>query len=372
MKRIRLICLALCLALLLAAGGAACGKKTDPPGTESGSAEESFEKPEQYDSVLVITINPQFRLYLDENGKVLELEAMNEDAESMKDSIDFENQSYETVIETIVTSAYQKGFVKENATIKLEIAESSGTGTAQAEILAQAEKKVTDTADGLNITVNVEESRPDNDSDSTESRDEESQESSETESQVEEESSEPEHVHSFSAATCTQPKKCACGAVEGKALGHDYKNGVCTRCKAADPNFSYTSVLEKRGSWKIDYIYKNDLYSGEISVCNSNGSLQMSVGIGVLLSGLPEEMQEDAKPYCVIYNNQEYYIGMGDGSSLSDVKEEEKTVTLTDQSGNELVLTRTGEKKLEVVSVSEDFAVLKGLSKGMVFTFEAE
>lgn len=92
MKRIRLICLALCLALILAASSAACGKKTDPSGTESGSAEESFEKPEQYASVLIITINPQFKLYLDENGKVLALEAMNEDAESMKDSIVYEGQ----------------------------------------------------------------------------------------------------------------------------------------------------------------------------------------------------------------------------------------------------------------------------------------
>ena len=39
------------------------------------------------------------------------------------------------------------------------------------------------------------------------------------------------HEHSWDEATCTAPKTCStCGATEGKALGHDYQNGVCTRC----------------------------------------------------------------------------------------------------------------------------------------------
>lgn len=40
--------------------------------------------------------------------------------------------------------------------------------------------------------------------------------------------------HDYAPATCTEPKKCACGATEGSALGHDWSdaNGVCKVCGA--------------------------------------------------------------------------------------------------------------------------------------------
>ena len=41
----------------------------------------------------------------------------------------------------------------------------------------------------------------------------------------------PSHTHSFSAATCTAPKKCSCGATEGSALGHNYNTATCTAPK---------------------------------------------------------------------------------------------------------------------------------------------
>lgn len=76
-------------------------------------------------------------------------------------------------------------------------------------------------------------------------------------------SSETTHKHTYSAATCTAPKTCSCGATEGSAIGHDYKkatctspktcvscgvttgstightysNGSCTSCGSSDPNY---------------------------------------------------------------------------------------------------------------------------------------
>ncbi len=44
------------------------------------------------------------------------------------------------------------------------------------------------------------------------------------------------HIHNYSAATCTSPKKCTiCGATTGSALGHTYDNAcdaTCNRCGA--------------------------------------------------------------------------------------------------------------------------------------------
>lgn len=45
---------------------------------------------------------------------------------------------------------------------------------------------------------------------------------------------ESEHTHVFAEATCTEPKKCSCGAVEDEPLGHDYVDGECSRCGKID------------------------------------------------------------------------------------------------------------------------------------------
>ena len=45
------------------------------------------------------------------------------------------------------------------------------------------------------------------------------------------------HTHSYSAATCTKPKTCSCGATEGSAKGHQYSSGKCTVCSATDPSY---------------------------------------------------------------------------------------------------------------------------------------
>lgn len=80
---------------------------------------------------------------------------------------------------------------------------------------------------------------------------------------------EPPHMHSFSAATCTAPKTCSCGATEGEANGHNWKdatcsdpkictvcgttsgltaghnfsNGKCTTCGKADPDYNHETMV---------------------------------------------------------------------------------------------------------------------------------
>ncbi|MBQ6851778.1 MAG: hypothetical protein IJO04_01950 [Oscillospiraceae bacterium] len=80
---------------------------------------------------------------------------------------------------------------------------------------------------------------------------------------------EPPHTHSFSAATCTTPKTCSCGATAGKANGHNWKdatcsdpkmctvcgttsgltaghnfsNGKCTTCGKADPDYYHETMV---------------------------------------------------------------------------------------------------------------------------------
>ena len=52
----------------------------------------------------------------------------------------------------------------------------------------------------------------------------------------------PTHTHSFSNATCTEPKKCSCGATDGQALGHKWIDATCKApktcsvCKTTEGN----------------------------------------------------------------------------------------------------------------------------------------
>lgn len=389
MKKIISVLLVLCLAFALVA----CGKSNEP--APNGDSPEAFVKPENYSSVLLVTINPQFRLYLDENGTVLAVEAVNDDAKAIKDDISFENENFETVVKNIVAAANEKGFVKEDATVSLEIVESKETNEVKTDILSKAENEVKTVADELKIEikVSVTEVEPENKPDSTDNEENKNENNDTPETEPDEnkepskpagnqgsssskpdnsqQTSKPVHTHSFSAATCTEPKKCSCGAVEGKALGHDYKDGVCTRCNAKDPNY-VTPIADKKGEWKFKSLDGGTFYSG--SIYKSSGAYGIRVALGESLSSLPPEMQESQNVLedCETYNGVTYFLGRGSGEDLKSVAEEGNTVTVTDTAGNKLVLTRTGENTMKCVSVSEKFTDMANITVGLVFTFVAD
>lgn len=371
MKKILSVVLALCFVFVLAS----CGKSDTPPiEPSSQNHAEDFVKPQEYASVLLVTINPQFKLYLDENGKVLAIEALNEDAQSFKNSISFENESFETVIEKIIVEANKNGFVKADATINFEIVESNEADNTQSDILSKAEKIVSDTAGELKIEikVNVGETKTNNDTNPSETESSENQNPSEANPNNSQIPSTPAHTHSYSAATCTEPKKCSCGAFDGNALGHDYKDGICTRCNTNDPNYKLTSVLQKQGEWKLKYLKGTELYSVSMTICTSKNFINAS--IGDLLTTLPLDMQNEPKikDNCEMFNGEYYYFGKGAGDGITAVKEDNGTVTVTDFSENNLVLTRTGENTLKCISSSNTFADVSGIPVGSEFTFVAE
>lgn len=154
MRKIISVILAIALVFTLSA----CGKNNTSSDTDSSTPTESeaFTAPENYASVLLITINPQFKLYLDENNNVLAVEPVNDDAKTFSDEIDFENKSLETVVETLVEKANEKGFVKENATVNFEITEQKTETVSKDDILQKAVVAAEQKATELNITITAE------------------------------------------------------------------------------------------------------------------------------------------------------------------------------------------------------------------------
>lgn len=50
----------------------------------------------------------------------------------------------------------------------------------------------------------------------------------------------PAHTHSYSAATCTKPGTCSCGATNGDALGHSYKSKTTSPTCTSQGYTTYT------------------------------------------------------------------------------------------------------------------------------------
>ena len=146
----------LIIALLLVSSLAACGKQPATTPEPSTSAVTGFVQPDNYVSVLVVSINPQFRLYLDADGMVLAAEPMNEDAKAMEEKLAVTNKNVQDAIKNLVTAAKDQGFVKEDAKISLQLTESKNPEIDSNTLLSQATDAVTQAAAALQLEVEVE------------------------------------------------------------------------------------------------------------------------------------------------------------------------------------------------------------------------
>ena len=363
-------------------------KKPSTDNSQSGTSAVEFKAPENYATVLLVTINPVFRLYLDAQGSVLAVEPVNDDSKSIAKDIRNTTGDLDTVVQDIVAASDKGGFIKENATVDLIITSVKADTVNPDDILNTAKEAANKVFEGSEKTVVVNISIAEDASPETDASNEETTSSSETASTENTTSSAPQtavsqpqetHTHSFSNATCTEPKKCSCGATEGNALGHSYSNGVCTVCGAKDPNFvSFTSVKTKAGNWKLQFLSGKTLYDISLYLCGPDGKLSAQYGIGDPLESLPEDMQKDLianhPEYCISFNGKQYYVGRGDGDDIKTVVEDGATVTVTDMGGYKLVLTRTAENSLTVKSADSSFANLTEatIPAGSVFAFKAE
>lgn len=65
----------------------------------------------------------------------------------------------------------------------------------------------------------------------------------------------PTHTHTFTKATCTTPATCTgCGVTQGTTTDHNFKNGTCTTCGKADPNYVAPHDCRTDGHvWEVTY-----------------------------------------------------------------------------------------------------------------------
>lgn len=384
MKKLLFVLLTLNLIYVLAA----CGGKemnlstTDNESVSSESMATEFEKPADYASVLLVTINPQFKLYLDENNNVLAVEAVNKDAESMKNDINLENENFETVIQTIVTTANESGFIKEETTINFEVTETKKSNTNTTDILNGAVDVANQTATDLKITVIVKTNDKDNNKNTEEQVKEESTNkqpitSSDSNNGNEPSTSnnnEPTHVHSFSSASCTEPKRCSCGVMEGTALGHKwteatckspqkcsvcgietgsvtnhvYSNGNCSVCgikDVTDPSKTLKYNVTYVTYDSFDDSNSQDNRIEELCFINNSNNIYCST-----FTTYWYETSGSAGEQPFVYNGKTYYGGDGGGEPYSYEFVENKILLYNDQDKFVCSLVVQNNGELRVVS----------------------
>lgn len=81
-----------------------------------------FTEPKDYAMILQLSINPKFKIYLDKNLKVIYIKALNDDAISvLKDYNYIVDDTFETVIDTLISKGKESGYVKRNSPVNIEL-----------------------------------------------------------------------------------------------------------------------------------------------------------------------------------------------------------------------------------------------------------
>ncbi len=151
--------LAILLALALLMSFSACSEnKNDkkPENSKPTNSQTDFVKPNNYATVIKITINPKFNLYLDKNNAVLAIEPLNDDAVTVCKNFTPSKTDLETVINEVLSAVNDANFVKENAEIKVAIAEIKDETVNTEALLQNTKTAIEKKATELKITVKVE------------------------------------------------------------------------------------------------------------------------------------------------------------------------------------------------------------------------
>lgn len=125
-------------------------KTNEPEGT--GDDVAALLKNAKYVAVIHAKINPEFNIYLDKDENVVALECLNADAKDAYGKKSFAGKSLDETLQTVVSIAAEKGYMKEDQTVALTITECT-TDLNATELQTKMDRMVTEAAKEQDITV---------------------------------------------------------------------------------------------------------------------------------------------------------------------------------------------------------------------------
>lgn len=353
MRKILLVML--CLVMVFCC--TACSKNDTSSQSSEVMETDTFVKPNNYATILSVKDIPEFNFYLDEEGNILAVEPLSENAKEIAKNLNLKEKYLEKTIESILVKAHEKGYINDKATVSLSIDEISKEKAETDNILSKATQVITQVADDLGIQFEINNNS--NESEDTNSKIEDT--TSASSSKNDSTSTQNKHTHTFSAATCTQPKTCSCGEKQGNALGHKWIEATCKSPKTCQncgltngekAEHQYQGIyckfcnnpLDKMSNDKWARIIKNNEFGGyNFAYFDKN----------VIVSGhcyTEEELPNDVEPFWEFeFKGIKYLV---DGTNI-------KTETVIYSETNEEIIIdvyRFGECFVKIRRVSEQEA----------------
>ena len=240
--------LAICFLLVLALG--ACGKEKatveensetvaekEEPATETGETQKvtvEDQIPTDYAAAIIVTINPQVKMYVDVNNTIVGIEYLNEDAKTAYAGIDFLGKTVEEGMEQLVDAAVEKEFLTDGKEVSVDVAEVRDESYDCTKVCAKAEAAVTEAAKNCRIeaaistTVSAPEATEQAEQTSSESQTEAQEKAQNKSEAVQAPAQEEPQVPANPCSNCGGTGKC------DECLGDGYR-GVgytvsCPRC----------------------------------------------------------------------------------------------------------------------------------------------
>lgn len=339
--------------------------------TTTTTTQAAFEKPAEYVSVVLVSINPQFRLYLDANDTVLAVEPVNSDAKQVAEKMTVKTGTIDTVMDSLITVANNDGFVKHDITVNIELTEVRSEAVNTEAVLETLKTSVESEMQELQVQADIKTTVAENAVVTTTTTETVATKASTTQTERTTTATEATTTTVKTTTTTTTTTKPIATTTKlittaTKPTTTTTKPTTTTTTKAPTTVPNYTSVLLKNGYWEAMYLEQETLQIISMGLVEE---LYAGLGLGDPLNKLPEEMREEVKPDCSVFQGEYYYVGRGDGDGLESVSENGASVTVKDLNGNTLALTRISETELQVVATVPSFAVFESVPKGLVFTY---
>ena len=313
----KIFCLVLSLLLIMSVFAGCVPKDNGGVSSVIASGETEFEKPESYASVVLVTINPQFRLYLDTNGDVLAVEPVNDDAKLISKNIATEVKNVQSVVQNLITAAKDGGFIKENATVDIKLTSKEEDGKAT-DVLNKIKNAVESKLDEIKVSAIVTAEISDDasanntvSSDLSSSEKEASSETSsdnkktdntvsknETEDKKPEQTSSKENTPAACSHTATRAVAISTGKniIDSSKLDMVVHNVVCANC---------SEVIKTEN---------HSVANGKCTVCNQDNFATKTVGYvdaGPTLRGDAEINDDGSVDYDIMLSSSWYSVSNG-------------------------------------------------------------
>ncbi len=340
MKKLIASVLIICLLGTMLLSG--CGKAVEP--------EQPFTPPENYVSVVQITINPTANLYLDAEDVVLAVEYVNTDAAECYQKVENEivGKKLEAAVNVVVSTAEQDGYFAENKAVTIDLVEAKNE-EVKAEILniATASAKAVLTEKKIEAEVKLSEASQKVVDDKAAADKAAADKAAADKAAADKAAADKAAADKAAADKAAADKAAADKAAKEKELKNPQKN------------------LKKNVEYCMFELGETDETMTIISIIfRDNGTY--SIGLAPLLN----DPYGEGEYY--IYNGNKYYVAGGGAGSGGTYTTTTERIILSGGESMEFSLTTDGQIKLEIINEQNGhFAVgdlLKIVSEGATVT----